>query len=103
MWLWCGIVLPSWQDFCTKVQEDLHDGVCPHKAALHLCTMTALLYVIWCVMHHGTQNATVVSSERSPQSSSNLMGTAMIVHSCLKSVSIQVMQASVQRTFVYFM
>jgi len=45
VWMWCGIVLPSWTEFCTKVQEDLQEGVCMHKAALHLCTMTALLNV----------------------------------------------------------
>ncbi len=52
VWLWCGIVLPSWQEFCTKVQEDLQDGVCLHKAAFHLCKMIALLYVIRCVVQH---------------------------------------------------
>ena len=28
VWMWCGHVLPSWTDFCTKVQKDLHEGVC---------------------------------------------------------------------------
>ena len=30
VWLWCDNVLPSWEEFCTKVQEDLHDTVCLH-------------------------------------------------------------------------
>ncbi|DBA73579.1 TPA: hypothetical protein ACH3X2_009817 [Trebouxia sp. C0005] len=25
VWVWCDHVLPSWQEFCSKVQEDLQD------------------------------------------------------------------------------
>ncbi len=30
VWLWCGTVIPSWEEFCTKVQKDLCDEVCMH-------------------------------------------------------------------------
>ncbi len=54
VWLWCDNVLPSWQEFCSKVQQDLQDRVCLHTTTLHLCIIIALLYVTRCIVHRST-------------------------------------------------
>lgn len=28
VWVWCDDVLPCWEEFCSKVQQDLQDRVC---------------------------------------------------------------------------
>ena len=53
VWLWSDNVLPSREEYCTKVQEDLHDRVCLLKATLHLCIVTSLFYVTRCIVHCG--------------------------------------------------
>lgn len=75
----CDNVLPSWQAFCSKVQEDLQDRVCLHTATLRLCIMIALLYVTraLCIAAHELQQFSV---EYSLQSCSDLVGVAMVVN-----------------------
>lgn len=69
-----------------------------HKAALRLCTMTALLNVIWCVVHYGSQNALELSPQNAALDALRILWVLLQLSTTVLSVAVQEMQVSMPHT-----
>ena len=97
---WCDNVLPSWEEFCTKVQEDLHDMymACLHKATLHLCILTSLFYVTQCIVHISAlrriNHSCFVSALRCKKTCMSWLRTSLPISRTLLRVDLDMLHSS---------